>query len=150
MFLANLADSTGERVYGIAANEYTAVAVGPDGVARVFGDYPQYDDYAYFLQSGCGNNAGPETLLPGQPVDWIRNNRALTVYRIAGTTSASNYFDLNNWRVGGGGDWSYWWADNGFVMEQPGAAPTPCPQVGPDKTINLPQHVELGLSQRIR
>lgn len=144
VFLAKAAIASDDQVFGIAANEYTAVAIEPNGIARVFGEYPQYDDYAYFLQSGCGANSGPELLQPGVPVDWNRHQRALTVYRIGGTTSASGYLNLNNWRTGSGGSWFHWWADNGVLKERPGVIPQTCTNIGPDKTIDLTRPISLG------
>ena len=52
-FLAHLATDQGHRFWGIAAEEYTAVCVDTAGIARVFGGYPQDQDFAYFLQITC-------------------------------------------------------------------------------------------------
>ena len=40
-------------IYGIASNEYVAVCIGNDGKAYVYGDYPNYDEFAYFIQPNC-------------------------------------------------------------------------------------------------
>lgn len=126
VFMARAAQATGKRVYGIAANEYTAVAISPDGHAQVFGDYPSYDDYAYFLQSRCAGEHLPETLSPGTPLNWYRDGRALTVYRLPGTPTASGWLSLVNWRSGSGGDWQHWTVNNGVFSALPGSPPPRC------------------------
>jgi len=64
-------------VRGIACNEYTAVCITPDGTARVYGDHPNYDEYAYFLRAnGVAPNA-PEMCTSGIPLTWDRSGAAV-------------------------------------------------------------------------
>jgi cyanophycinase-like exopeptidase len=61
---------------GIACDEYTAVCIDEDGVARVFGEYPSSNDNAYFLRPNCGlTDVSPELCLKNQPLTWSRQNR---------------------------------------------------------------------------
>ena len=48
-FLARILKDYGIKAKGIACDEYTAVCIGPDGIAIVYGDYPSNDDNAYFI-----------------------------------------------------------------------------------------------------
>ena len=62
VFLANAYAQEPQYVKGIACDEYTAVCIDTTGWARVFGDFPAYDDNAYFLQMNCALSEGsPET-----------------------------------------------------------------------------------------
>lgn len=123
VFIARLAQQQGDRMYGIACDEYTAVCIDSNGTASVYGSYPQYDDNAYFLVTNCQSQFLPETLSPGQPLTWNRNNEALKVYAVKGDTAGSNQFDLSSWESGTGGTWEHWWVDNGQLQTGPGSAP---------------------------
>lgn len=123
VFMARLAALTAERVYGIACNESTAVAIDEQRMARVFGEFPQYADHAYFLQTNCEADFLPELLQPGSPITWNRGMAAVKVYKLPGTTGGSNWFDLNSWLEGSGGSWEHWWANNGSFAMLPGSAP---------------------------
>lgn len=111
-FLARLTQLLNARSFGIAANEYVAICVGTDGKAFVYGDYPNYQEFAYFLQTNC-NSVFPETMASNVPLTWNNNGQAVKVYKVAGTTSGSNYFDLSNWQSGSGGTWENWSVVNG-------------------------------------
>ncbi|MDR9399502.1 MAG: T9SS type A sorting domain-containing protein [Salibacter sp.] len=109
---------------GIACDEYTAVCIDTNGIARVYGDYPTYDDNAYFIQPNCEIiNNEPENCSPGSPLDWNQNELAIKVYSVKGTTDGSNYFDLNDWESGNGGNWENWYVDNGVFNTQAGNKP---------------------------
>lgn len=114
-FMARIEFDLGERAFGIASDEYTAVCVEPDGTARAFGDYPEYNDYVYFLQSNC-QKEGPEVIEDGIPLTWDRDNEAIQVYKVPASNDGQNTFDLNNWEAGSGGSWQYWWVEEGTLM----------------------------------
>ena len=113
-------------IYGIACNEYTAVCVGTDGIAHVYGDYPNYPEYAYFIQPDCRWWNNIENCQPGQPLTWNFGGEALTVYKVPGTLNGTNYFDLNqwgNWNVNNnsGGSWENWSVTNGIFNSVSGS-----------------------------
>lgn len=107
-FMARMITDWAMDAKGIGVEEYTAVAVDENGLARVFG-HPSYDDYAYFLKA----NHEPEVCEDGQPLTWYHEKKAVSVYKLKGDFSGSGTFDLTNWQNGEGGDWFYWYAQNG-------------------------------------
>ncbi len=108
-FMARMVTDWDMPARGVAANEYTAVAVDGEGVARVFGD-PEFDDHAYFLKMYGGP---PEVCDPGTPLTWDRDGKALRVYRIKGDNEGSGWFSLENWWEGEGGEWQHWHVTEG-------------------------------------
>jgi hypothetical protein len=117
-----VAQDDGYFIKGIACNEYTAVCIDENGIASVYGDYPNYDEFAYFLQYNCDAISPlPENCTSGQPLDWNVNQSAVRVYKVPGTNSGNNTFDLNSWNVGSGGTWHNWWAENGTFYEATGS-----------------------------
>ncbi len=127
-FLARLKNDYSSNVFGIACNEYVAVCVGNDGIAHVYGDYPNYQEFAYFIQPNCSNLNPIETCQSGQPLTWNANGQALKVYKVPGTMTGTNYFDVNNWvnALGSGGTWENWSVNNGILLTVAGAAPSNC------------------------
>ena len=123
VFLARIATDNLTRSFGIACNEYTAVCVEPDGKAYVYGEYPAYDEFAYFLQANCTTDFEPETCTSGSPLTWDRNNEAIKVYKVPGTESGVNYFNLSDWETGSGGEWQDWSIDNGVFTSAVGTNP---------------------------
>ncbi|RME06165.1 MAG: T9SS C-terminal target domain-containing protein [Bacteroidetes bacterium] len=113
VFMARLTNQYLDRFFGIACNEYTAVCIDEEGIARVFGEFPDYDDYAYFLQGNCQDEFLPEVLVPGTPVTWNRNNAAVKACRVPGTPDGENFFDLSDWQTSLGGTWWNWYAIGG-------------------------------------
>ncbi|MES2557264.1 MAG: Type 1 glutamine amidotransferase-like domain-containing protein [Bacteroidota bacterium] len=114
----------GMNAKGIACDEYTAVCVTPEGIASVYGDYPNSDDNAYFIQTNCVlADQTPETCSNGTPLTWNRNGEALVVYQLKGTTAGTNTFNLNDWETGSGGSWNYWSVNNGVLTEAAGVQP---------------------------
>ncbi len=118
-FLARLTQILNQRSFGIAANEYVAICIESDGKAYVYGDYPNYQEFAYFLQTNC-NSVFPETMTPNIPLTWSNNAQAVKVFRVAGTTLGTNYFDLSDWQTGSGGAWENWSVNNGTLSIVPG------------------------------
>ncbi len=125
-FLARIYVDFGKVAKAIACDEYTAVCIDTNGIASVFGDYPNYDDNAYFIQVNCELvNHQPENCIPHQPLTWNLNGLALKAYQIKGNSLGSNSFDLNNWQLGTGGTWYNWSVSNGIFTEQIGT-PVQC------------------------
>ena len=123
VLLARLATDNGTRSFGIGSNEYTAVCIGADGIAYVYGEYPAYDEYVYFLQANCVPDFEPESCTSGVPLTWNRGGEAIKVYKVPGTESGVNYFDLTDWETGSGGEWRDWSVDNGVFTSVAGTNP---------------------------
>ncbi|MDB3905468.1 cyanophycinase [Crocinitomicaceae bacterium] len=121
VFMSRILNDHGVVAKGIACDEYTAVCIDENGIASVFGEHPDYDDYAYFLQVNCEYpfNA-PETIQANTPLTWNMNGEALKVYFAPGTTDGSVQFDLNNWKEATGGSWQHWYVNNGTLIEHNG------------------------------
>lgn len=112
-FLARMVADWGMDAKGIGVNEYTAVGVDENGLARVFGN-PSYDDFAYFLKV---NGGAPEVCESGTPLTWNHGGQALSVYKILGNPQGNNTFDLNDWQTASGGEWQSWYVVNGQLFE---------------------------------
>lgn len=112
-FMARFATDQGLRPFGIACNEYTAVCVEPNGDAHVYGEYPQYDEFAYFLQGNCVANFEPETCEAGIPLTWNKSEEAVKVYKVPGTDNGTHFFNIADWQTGSGGTWQSWYVNNG-------------------------------------
>lgn len=123
VFMARYSKDNNKRSFGIACNEYTAICVDEDGKASVFGDYPAYPEFAYFLQSNCVADYMPETIEKFQPITWNRGGEAMKVYKVPGTASGTNYFDLTDWETGSGGAWEDWSIDDGVFTAVAGTNP---------------------------
>lgn len=113
-FMARMATDWDMPARGIAANDYTAIAVDEEGIARVFGD-PDYPDYAYFLRQDAGP---PEVCEEGSPLTWNQEQRAIRVYEIKGDHEGSNWFDIDSWEEGEGGHWEHWYVISGSLMKR--------------------------------
>jgi cyanophycinase-like exopeptidase len=112
-FLARMVTDWDMDAKGIGVNEYTAVGVDENGLARVFGN-PSYDDFAYFLKVNAG---APEVCVSGTPLTWNHGGQALSVYKILGNPQGNNLFDLNDWQTAGGGEWQSWYVVSGQLFE---------------------------------
>jgi cyanophycinase-like exopeptidase len=122
-FMARMLNDWGILSKGIACDEYTAVCIDTTGIAKVYGEFPAYDDNAYFLQTNCENtNPYPENCTSGVPLTWNHSGAAVKVYKIKGDLNANNYFDLNNWTNASGGVWENWSVLNGVLSTQNSAA----------------------------
>lgn len=122
-FLARYASDNGSRSFGIACNEYTAVCVDSDGKCYVYGDYPNYEEHAFFLQANCVTDYAPENCTNGSPLNWNKNGDAIKVYKVPGTNNGANYFDISDWESGSGGIWQNWYINNGTFMASSGVNP---------------------------
>jgi len=124
VFLARMLTDYSMDARAIACDEYTAVCIDEAGIASVYGGWPTYDDNAYFVQINCENaDQYPEICTPGSALTWNRNNAALKVYAIQGTSSGERTFDLNTWLNGNGGEWQNWFVQNGVFQETEASAP---------------------------
>ena len=103
---------------GIACDDYTAVCIDTNGMAHVYGGFPTYDDNAYFLQINCEISVNnPENITSNTPLTWDHSGQAIKVYKIKGTSTGLNSFDLNTWEDGTGGIWENWFVLNGQLSE---------------------------------
>ena len=117
-FLARIFQDYGAVGKAIACDEYTAVCIDTLGLARVFGDYPAYNEKAYFVQPNCElPNMSPEICAAGTPLTWHKNGQALKVYQVFGTQNGTNTFQLTDWKTGSGGQWKHWYANQASFME---------------------------------
>lgn len=115
-FLSRYTTDNSLRSFGIACNEYTAVCVDANGLASVYGDYPNYPEFAYFLQSNCTETFAPETCVNGQVLTWNRGGEAVKVAKIPGTQNGINTFDLSSWTTAEGATWENWYVNNGTFI----------------------------------
>jgi cyanophycinase-like exopeptidase len=113
-FMARAFAEKGRAVKGIACDERTAVCIAPGGKASVYGQSPEVNGHAFFIQTNCQlPQLEPESCEAGKPLTWDREGRALWVYKIKGHPDGRSFFDLNNWQSGSGGSWEYWAVKNG-------------------------------------
>jgi cyanophycinase-like exopeptidase len=122
-FLARKSVDNQQRSFGISCNEYTAVCIDATGKAKIFGDYPNYQEFAYFLQANCQTTFLPENCTSGSPLTWSRGGEAVKVYKVAGTQTGANFFEMSNWQTASGGTWEHWTANNGVFTTGIGTAP---------------------------
>ncbi len=112
VFLAQLLVENDTMKYGIAAEEYVAICINESGVARIFGDHPNYEDYAWFLRVNC-ELIPPTAMSAGNPLQWSPDKRAIQACKIPGTSNGDPQFDLTNWKNIQGGQWEDWSIDAG-------------------------------------
>jgi cyanophycinase-like exopeptidase len=122
-FLARMVELGDSVAYGIACNEYVAVCVAPDGIAHVYGEYPDYQEFAYFLRVNCVPPVSPETCTAGSPLTWDRDGQAVKVYKVPGVPGGDHWFNLNDHVSGEGGAWQDWSAVAGVFSALSGSAP---------------------------
>lgn len=122
-FLTRLLTDVGLRSFGIACNEYTAVCIDENADAFVYGDYPNYEEYAYFLQANCVTYFQPENCTSGNPLTWIGDNDVVRVYKVPGTQTGENTFNISDWKTLSGCAWEHWFLDDGTISFAPGENP---------------------------
>lgn len=136
-FLARIFTDYGVEATAIACDEYTAVCIDTNGIARVFGGYPSYEDNAYFIRVNCElPEQSPENCTAGVPLTWNRGGQALKVYNIKGRSNGSGFFNLNDWQTVDGGTWLNWSVNNGTFLEQNGSAIS-CAPLSNDENLQL-------------
>lgn len=129
-FIARIMTDYSPSAWGIACNEYVAVCYGTDGIAHVYGDYPNYQEFAYFIQPSCQwwNTVHTQA---GQPLNWDFGGAAVVAYKVPGTMNGTNYFDLNHWgdfsstNYYSGGSWENWSVTNGVFAAVSGTGLSP-------------------------
>lgn len=128
-FLGRLKSVSNGNVYGVACNEYTAVCSDALGNTQVFGDYPNYPEYAYFVVPYCVSDNLPETMLLNMPLTWNYNGGAVSTYKVAGLPNGSPVFNLYSLFTEGiaqGGEWKNWTVNNGVFNEVNGTPAISC------------------------
>lgn len=120
-FMANMIDYLLLMdIKGIACNEYVAVCIDGNGKASVYGEYPEYDEFAYFIKPNCEyyDFGYLDTCEAGTPLTWSQQSDAIKVYKVPGTMEGTHYFDLNMWEDGNmsGGTWEHWTVINGELV----------------------------------
>lgn len=111
VFLSRLINEN-PLVKGIACDEHTAVCIDTNGIAKIFGDYPNFNDYAWFIRPNCSiANNSPEILSENSALTWSQNQEAISVYKVP--ANGNNTFNLNDWQTGIGGTWQFWSINNG-------------------------------------
>ncbi|MBK6765602.1 MAG: T9SS type A sorting domain-containing protein [bacterium] len=143
-FLARVLTDYGVDPKGIACNEYTAVCINDSGLARVYGDYPNYQEAAFFIQTNCElADFQPESCTPGQPLEWNHDEAALRVCKVWGTNDGANTFDLNDWEIDHGGVWENWSVSDEVLNETAGTQVN-CDSVsGVTLGTTLPQSIQV-------
>jgi cyanophycinase-like exopeptidase len=121
VFMARATNNFNRRIFGIGANEYTAVCIADNGIATIFGDYPEFPDKVYFLQNNC--QAANAIIGANVPLTWSGTPNALYVYEANAPEDGNASFDLNTWKSGSGGEWQHWNVDAGDIVITSGNAP---------------------------
>ena len=99
-------------VKGIAAEEFTAICIDQNAIASVYGDYPEFEDYVYFVQTNCELSPA-ETIEQNEPITWSINQSAIDVIKIPATPTGTYQFDLNDWQTSNWSTWEHWYINNG-------------------------------------
>ncbi len=92
-----------QSVRGIGCDEATAYALDSNGTGKVFGT-----NYCFFAKP----TGAPEILAAGSALTWNVGQQALNVYRVQGTATGTNTFNMNTFN-GTGGTTQYWSSDRG-------------------------------------
>jgi cyanophycinase len=108
-FLARMSHDKGILARGIGLDESAAVCIEPDGIGKIYGT-----GNAYFLTQNT-NDGTPETCLSGSRLDWYRNQKAVRVYKIQGTSDGSRIFNVATWAYGTGGTHMYYYVRGGVL-----------------------------------
>ena len=86
----------------------------------MFGNTPQYPEYAYFLEVNCEDDWKPDSLTDGMNVHWSTSNGNTVIsQRIKGDKTGIAKFDLNTWKAIEDSDDQYWQINNGVVQKIP-------------------------------
>lgn len=116
VFIAHMQALNGGINFGIAAEEYVAICINENGVATIYGEYPAYEDFAYFIRTNCTATA-PSIFTEGAPLHWNPQQRnALEVCKMEATSNGNQKFDLNLWKNNNGGTWNGWNIENGSLV----------------------------------
>lgn len=120
-FLARILVDYGVKAKGIACDEKIAVCIEKNGMSRVYGDYPQSENKAYFIQVNTEvAPILPENCIQKEALTWGLDGAPLKVYAVHGTMSGANTFDLADWSTATGGQWENWWVEDGQLKIEKG------------------------------
>ena len=95
-FLARIQNDNSIQATAIACNEVTSICIDDLGIATVYGEYPEYDDYAYLIKVSCEEYILPETIEENTPLTWNHNQEALSVIKVPGTINGANKIDMTD------------------------------------------------------
>jgi cyanophycinase-like exopeptidase len=126
-FLSRIYADGYPQALGIACNEYVATVIDENGIAYAYGEWPEYEEYVYFLRHGCQPELTPEICSPDQPLTWNRSEEALFVCRMNATLEGVNFFSLTDWMTMNGGNWQEWWSEQGVANYNEVSFGPPCP-----------------------
>jgi cyanophycinase-like exopeptidase len=107
-FLARMSKDYGIMPKGIGVDEQTAVCI-ENGVGKVYGS-----GTAFFLIQNTSAGV-PERCVSGSSLDWYRSKQAIEVYKVSGTTTGANSFNVSTWASGTGGSWQFYYVDRGTL-----------------------------------
>ena len=122
-FMARFKQDDQTHVKGLASDESIAICIEANGLAKVYGDFPATQHFAYFAFPNCEPNNNIQTCQPNTALSWYQTYGALKVYKVPGTQTGSNSLDLNDWTTGVGGTWYNWNLENGSFDEYDDFAP---------------------------
>tara|TARA_R110000868_G_scaffold37111_15_gene131700 strand:+ start:25321 stop:26340 length:1020 start_codon:yes stop_codon:yes gene_type:complete len=105
VFLARMINEWNAEPKGIGLDERTAVCIDDTGLAKVFGS-----NHAYFIDASFSK---PEIVERDKPLHWFNNMKAVKVFKILGTKSGENSFNLQNWSSETSPVFDYWYIENG-------------------------------------
>lgn len=116
-FMARMAHDWSWRVRAIAANEATVICIDTLLIARIFGEFPAYQDFAYFLRATCDSPWKPQQVIKGLPLHWVtEQGRTVVVQKLAGKRDGSALFDILNWKaLSNDVIIEYWQVNNGTL-----------------------------------
>jgi cyanophycinase-like exopeptidase len=117
-FLSRMQEmNANEDYFGIGVDEFVAICIDSNGIATVYGEYPGYEDNAFFIRTNC-TRAQPSVLQGNTPLTWDANNSAILACNIKGTEDGLNQFNLNTWLDINGGIWEGWSAGQGQLLTE--------------------------------
>lgn len=105
-FMARMNKDLSTNSKGIGVDEQTAVCIDATGIAQVYGN-----NNAFFLKS----SSKPEICTSGIPLTWNTNSKAISVYKIKGSSTGAGGFDLKIFGGGSGGESFYYNVTNGIL-----------------------------------
>lgn len=109
-FLARMKTDWKMNARGIGVDEKTSVCIDEKGIARVFGSQE-----AYFL---LASPKKPEVCQANQKLMWSRKQKAVKVWKLTATPAGVEAFDLNTWKSLTSTPQSYWYAQEGILIEK--------------------------------
>ncbi len=117
-FLARIAKDKNIRARAIALNESTALGIDSNNMAKAFGAYPDYEDFAYFVEVNCETNWQPQIVEPGIPLHWLSEfDNAVTVQKVSATNRTEYSFDLTLWEALNNVKYEHWQVNHGVLMK---------------------------------